>query len=193
MKKTSFSLAVLLFLLPVTGFARDPMIGKDLAFAQIAVGGGYETVLNLAHRGTTTYTGTFSLFRQSGQAWSPLINGNAINNGKLDISLGPGATTTLKLTASGTTEAGFGTIKASNSNNTSFLEGTLTYFVKTGTKWTVLSQPSNDITSYNPISDIYSTFALANAKATPATVGFRLWSEQITRRQPIPLQHRMST
>ena len=79
MKKTSFSLAVLLLLLPVTGFTSDPMIGRDLAFAQIAVGGGYETVLNLTNRGTTTYTGTFSLFRGSGQAWSPLVNGNAVH------------------------------------------------------------------------------------------------------------------
>lgn len=182
MKKTSFSVALLLLLLPVTGLAGDPMIGRDLAFAQIAVGGGYETVLNLTNRGTTTYAGTFSLFRQSGQAWSPLINGNAINNGKLDISLSPGATTTLKLTTSGTTEAGFGTIKASNSNNTSFLEGTLTYFVKTGE--TVVDsigvQPSNDIYLVTIPFDNFGSIALAlaNAKATPATVGLRLWSEK---------------
>jgi hypothetical protein len=48
------SVVFLLLGVPVTGWAQLP--GKDLAFAQIAFGGGYETVLNLTNRGDVPHT-----------------------------------------------------------------------------------------------------------------------------------------
>jgi hypothetical protein len=180
MKSRDF-LAVLLLFLPVGGFAQNLSPGKDLAFAQIAAGGGYETVLNITNRGTTAYAGTLSLFRASGQAWNPLVNGNTIAGGKIAIALGPGATATLRITGSGAVEAGFGVIKASGMEQTSFVEGTLTYYVRFGGKLadSIGVQPSKEIYLTTIPFDDFSTIALAlaNVNSGQATVQLKLFSD----------------
>ncbi len=138
---------------------------KDLAFAQIAAGGGYETVVNITNRGTTPYAGTLSFFRASGQTWSPLINGNTIVDGKMGIALSPGATSTLRITVSGGVEVGFGIIKSIGQELTSCLEGTLTYYVKSGGKVvdSIGVPPSGEIYLTTVPFDDFSTIALALA------------------------------
>jgi hypothetical protein len=193
--RTKSLFALLLLVLPLTAFTQNLYPRKDLAFAQIAAGGGYETVLNVTNRGTTTYNGTLSLFQGLGTAWSPLVNGNAISNGQTPVVLGAGATATLRITVLGNVEVGFGIIKASDQSQTSFLEGTLTYYVMSGS--TVLDsvgvQPSSEVyLTTIPFDDFSSiALALANDNTSTATVKLTLFSEtnsQVENTLPLSLQ-----
>ncbi|MBZ5500519.1 MAG: hypothetical protein LAP85_29350 [Acidobacteriia bacterium] len=179
--RTRSSLAAFLLILPITTYAQNLYPRKDLAFAQIAVGGGYESVLNLTNRGTSSYNGTLSLFRASGQAWSPLVNGNAITNGKMDFSLEPSATRTVRITGSGGVEAGFATIKASGQDLTSFLEGTLTYYVLSEGRVvdSIGVLPSSETYLATIPFDDFSTIALAlaNPNTAAAMTQLTLFSE----------------
>jgi len=141
MKKMTFA-AALFLLLPTVAFAQK--IAKSLAFAQVAVGGSspeiLETILNLTNRGATTYTGTLNLYTMSNgsaQPWNPIVDGNAnaVTDGEMVISIGPGNTTTLTLTGGASVAVGFATITPTGSSatdETSFVEGTLTYYFMNG-------------------------------------------------------------
>ncbi len=180
------SIALLLWLLLVSagGFAQFPTVAREIAFAQIAAGGGLETVVNVTNRGTTTYQGLLSLFRSSeqtaGQPWSPAISGSVVTDGKLSISLGPGETRTLRIIGSGSTETGFGTIRSSNSEETSFIEGTLTYYIKSGGQLMDSIGVLPSVQTYLTVIpfDSFSSLALAlaNAASTAATVQMKLYS-----------------
>ena len=178
-------LAVLPFLFSVTSFAQIPTIGKDFAVAQIAAGGGWETVLNLTNRGTTTYTGTLNLFRSSdqgpGPAWNPQVNGNAISGGRFNLSLRSGETMTLWITESPTaTESGFCVLRGSSIDETSFIEGTVTYYTKSEGKVTDsvgVAPGGGTYLAVLPFEDFRSiALALANANTTAATVRMKLFS-----------------
>lgn len=184
MKKIS-SLTLLLVLFPLTASAQNLYTKKDLAFAQVAAGGGYETWLNITNRGPDTYTGVLNLF-QSGQAqaglpWSPLVNGTQIVGGRLNIVLNSGASATFQITQAGGTQAGYAVIVADNLDMRSFLEGTLTYYVSSGGVLvdSVGVQPCNGfyITAI-PFDDFFPlAMALANFNATAVTAKLSVFSD----------------
>jgi len=184
MKRTALVLT-LSIVWSATACAQD--IDKELAFAQIAAGPGLNSVLNIANRGTTTYTGSFNLFTMSADgssslAWNPTINGTATTNGQLAISIPAGNTQTLTITAP-SLQVGFGTITPTGSSSTddsSFLEGDLTYYFMSG-------QTVTDSVGVGPSAQIYLTsipfdnfsniaLALANANSS-ASVQLTLYSD----------------
>lgn len=105
---------------------------KDLVFSQVAAGGGYETWVTVTNRGIATYTGNLSFYRGKAEFWNPVVDGNTVANGRMTLSIPAGATRTLKVTGSGATQSGFAAFVADNVVQTNFLEGNLTYFVKSG-------------------------------------------------------------
>ncbi len=136
--KIKIFFAAVIILLPLQAFTQNLVPGKDLAFAHIAVGatdyGQYVTVLTVTNRGVTPYLGTLSLFRSSGEAWNPWVNGSQITNGTLNVGINPGITTSWSimgseclLCSSADLEVGYGVIKASTVAQRSFIEGSLTY------------------------------------------------------------------
>jgi hypothetical protein len=179
-------LALVLFpFLSTSVFAQT--IGKTLAFPQVAAGGGWKTVLNLTNRGTTAYAGMLKLSNMTPegqpQSWSPIVNGDPITNGQMNISIDPGATLTLAITEAGGTQAGFGTIGPigpSDSEQTSLLEGTLTYYVISNGVITdsIGILPSDQIYMASVPFDDFSTIALAlaNTHSTAASVHLNLFS-----------------
>ncbi|MFI5174471.1 MAG: hypothetical protein ACHQKY_06420 [Terriglobia bacterium] len=155
---------------------------KDLAFSQIAAGGGYETVLVATNRGTTAYTGVLNLFRAQGQAWNPIVNGTSVVNGQVSINIPAGGTTTLHITGAAGTEAGFGFIKAADPTiQTATLEGNLTFYVKAGSTVndSVGVPPSNEFyLATIPFEDSTAiALALANLGSTSANVRLSLFND----------------
>ncbi len=183
--KTLNSLALLLMLLPLTANAQTLTSKKDLAFAQVAAGGPYKTILNLTNRGSETYFGVLGLYQSgpiaAGQPWSPLVNGTQITDGKVNIALSKGATATYEITQAGGTEAGFATITASTASLTSFAEGTLTYYVSSGGVQvdSVGVQPSSEFYLTAIPFDDFSTLALAlvNLNTTGVTAKLSLYDD----------------
>jgi hypothetical protein len=155
---------------------------KDLAFSQIAAGGGYETVLVATNRGTTAYTGVLNLFHFQGQAWNPIVNGASVVNGQVSINIPAGGTKTFHITAAAGVEAGFGFIKAADPTiQTATLEGNLTYYVKAGATLTdsVGVPPSSEFYMATiPFEDSTAiALALANLGNTTANVKLSVFNE----------------
>jgi hypothetical protein len=164
-----FALAV--FIWPVLMAAQQLMPGKSIAFTQIAAGGGYTSVINLTNRCTATYNGTLNLFTGSGQPWSPAINGTPISNGSWPVTIATGATVTLTITVNGpNAAAGFGVISTTDNSFTNCVEGTLTYYVKSGTGAVLDSvgiAPANEIYLTTIPFDDFNTIAVALANLNP--------------------------
>ncbi len=186
MRKIS-SLTLLIAFLPLTAHAQNLYPKKDLAFAQVAAGGGYETILNLSNRGSATYSGVLSLYHQTPtgpQPWSPLVNGNQISNGTFNITLRAGVSNTYHITLAGDTDAGFAVIEPSDQAQNNFVEGNLTYYVSSGTTRvdSVGVQPSSEFyLTAIPFED-FSTLAmaLANVNKTDATAKLIVYNETNT-------------
>lgn len=107
---------------------------KDAVFGQVVVGGGYETIINIANRGSREYVGTLNLFRtENGVSipWNPLVNGAAVQNGEYEIEIQPGATVTLRLTGSQLL-SGAAVLLSENLRLDNLIEANLTYRVRTG-------------------------------------------------------------
>ncbi len=130
LKMIPFIFGITLFTGSSVGQSLRPF--KDLVFSQVATGGGYETWITVTNRGSEAYTGSASFFRAMGEPWSPSIDGQTITNGKMSLAVPAGGTRTIKITGGPTTESGFAAFIADNSIQTGFLEGNLTYFVKSG-------------------------------------------------------------
>ncbi len=188
MKIRIFTVAVFL-LVSSAALAQDIYPTKDLAFAQVAAGAGYETVLNVTNRGTSPYAGTLSLFRSSGAAWSVLVNGNPVN-GTMNLVVNPGATISLRITlgdASLGVQSGFAVIHVTDYTQTSIIEGTLTYYVKSA-NGTILDSigvaPSNEVIQAVIPFDDFTTIALAmaniNAAGLTANVKLTLFDDKNT-------------
>jgi hypothetical protein len=179
--RTRTSLSFLLLVLPAAAHAQNLYTKKDLAFAQVAAGGAYETVLNVTNRGSETYRGVLSLFTRTGLAWSPLVNGTLTTNGTSDIAINKGTTATYRITGGGQTEAGFAIIRAANQEQYSFLEGTLTYYVRSGGILvdSVGVQPSNELyLTVIPFDDFSRlAIALVNANTSEAPVKLTVFSD----------------
>jgi hypothetical protein len=175
MRKLS-SLALLLALLPLTANAQSLYTKKDLAFAQVAAGGAYETVINVTNRGSNTYNGVLNLFHLAGQPWSPLVNGVQVSNGQMSITIGKGATVTYRITRDGGTEAGFAVFLATDLSQNSFLEGTLTYYVRDSGFLvdSVGVQPSSEFYLTAIPFDDFSKLAMAMANLNTEAVTVRL-------------------
>jgi hypothetical protein len=149
-------------------FGQELVRQKDLAFAQVAAGGGYETVLNLANRGLGAYSGTLYFYTGVNQEWNPSVNGTRIKQGRIDILVIPGATVTYQITDTQLT-AGFAVLYAANLNFDSIIEGTLTYYIKSGGTITdsVGITPSRELYRTSIPFDDFSTIALALANLDP--------------------------
>jgi|WetSurMetagenome_2_1015567.scaffolds.fasta_scaffold09397_2 hypothetical protein len=162
-------------------------IAKSLTFAQIASGDAWETVINVSNRGTTTYTGVLSFFTMSSDGvtplrWNPILNGTQIVNGQAAISIPAGNTQRLTITAP-SLAVGFGTISPtspSDTDLTSFAEGTLTYYFYSGTDLvdSIGVEPSSRIYSTTIPFDNFSeiAFALANSDSKAAAVKLTVYS-----------------
>jgi hypothetical protein len=184
MKKAAYVIG-LFFLLSSTVFAQS--ICKSLAFAQIASGGAWETVINVTNRGTTTYTGFLSLHTMGADGitpmpWNPIVNGTKVTNSQMAILIPAGSMQTLTITAENL-ETGFGTITPSapsDSNQTSFVEGSLTYFYLSGNEVldSIGVEPSNQIYLTTIPFDKFASiaFALANTNANTASVNLTVYS-----------------
>jgi len=155
---------------------------KDLGFAQIAFGGGYETVLNVTNRGTSIYNGTLTLWpTDRTKPFPALVNGSPVP-GQITLALNAGATASLRITSgnvSAGTLSGFATIIGNNREADNLLEGNLTYYVKSADGTIVDSvgvAPSRPIFLAVVPFDDYHTVALALANFSPfnATAPVRL-------------------
>ncbi len=177
-------LLILAFL--TSGTANSQVLNpqKDLAFGQLAAGGGYETVLIVTNRGISSYSGIMKLYQNSGKPWNPLINGVTPSSGKLPVSLSSGETKSYKITLPGGVEAGFAIIVADTMDQKSFIEGNLTYYVHSaGTiSESVGISPSSEFYRATLTSDDMSTLAMAlvNLNATPAVITLKAYSEANT-------------
>ncbi|MDD5544136.1 MAG: hypothetical protein PHX83_13275 [Acidobacteriia bacterium] len=187
-------LTLLILIWPVMGFAQTLSPHRSIAFSQIAAGGGYETLINLTNRGPNTFNGTLNFFQGSNQPWNPLVNGTAQSN--VPLTLAPGATMTLDVTGSGGVGAGFGVVTPTGNSVSGLLEGTLTYYVKSGTG-TVLDSvgvaPSNEMYVTTIPFDNFNTIALALANLNPVgiLVHLKLYSatNQLVQSFDQPLQN----
>lgn len=114
------------------GLGQNLVQQKDLSFAQVAVGGGYETVITLTNRGTFDYSGTLFLRRGlEGGSWNPTVDGEAITSGQVDVEIAVGRTITLRLTGD-EVQSGLAVLVAYDAVLDNFVEGNLTYFVRSG-------------------------------------------------------------
>ncbi len=170
--KITLTLTLLGFLVVTSPlFGQFFYLHKDLAFGQIAAGGGYETAITITNSGTVGYTGSLCLFKSGSRVpWDPVtINGTSYpanaDGEVLHITVPPGATLTYRITSTGAVSGGFGFIESDNLNNDRTLEGNLTYFIKSGTTVTdsIGVLPSQEFVWSSLAFDDFSTIALALA------------------------------
>jgi hypothetical protein len=144
---------------------------KDMIFAQVAAGGGLESLITLNNRGTDTYAGTAYFYKGQGEdpvvgiPWNPLVGGTAITGGQYALTIAPGKTVSLRITGAGGTETGYIVIKRADFGITNFLEGNLTYFIKSGGQIvdSIGVLPSTPFVYASLPFDDFSTVALAYA------------------------------
>jgi hypothetical protein len=184
------SLLWILLTVPASSLAQEFFPAKDLAFAQIAAGGGYETVLNISNRGTSAYSGTLTLYPTDRTKPLPLlVNGNAVSSGgTISLTVDRGATTSLRITSSDAslgTLSGFATIADADRLVSSLLEGNLTYYVKAADGTIVDSvgvAPSVEVFQAVIPFDDFLTVALAlanrNAASQQATVKLTVFDDK---------------
>ncbi len=109
---------------------------KDIAFAQVVVGGGFETVINLTNRGVSPYVGTLSLFRLDNTVWTPELSGARkssrefprLEEGEFQTEILPGETVTFRLTGS-ELESGAALLLSDDLLLDNLIEANLTYRV----------------------------------------------------------------
>jgi hypothetical protein len=115
------------------------------------------------------------------QQWNPLVNGVQITSGQLNVTVAKGATAVFHITRTGGTEAGIAVFVASDLALTSFLEGTLTYYVRNGAVLvdSVGVQPSTEFYLAAIPFDNFSTlaYALANVNTTGVTPKLSVFSD----------------
>jgi hypothetical protein len=175
---------IMAILMSGTMYAQTLNPQKDVAFGQMAAGGVYETVLVVTNRGTGGYSGVMELYKGTGNQWNPLVNGTAITNGTLAVTLAAGETKSYKLTLPGETESGFAVIRAADLDQTSFIEGNVTYFVRSGGTITesVGVSPSGEFYRATLPADDLSTLllALVNLNNDSASVTLTIFPENST-------------
>jgi hypothetical protein len=179
-------IALTALLLASQAFGQNLSPQKDIMFGQLAAGGGYETLLTLTNRGTTVYNGTLKFFTGAqGNPWSPQVNGAAVTAGTLALALQPGETRSLRITLPGsTTESAFGVAAGSSMEQTSFIEGNLTYFTyASGSARTMTESvgvpPSGEFFRATLPFEDFSTIALAlaNLNRSSANITLTVYNE----------------
>jgi hypothetical protein len=173
---TCILLPLIILIWPVAGMAQNFTPYRALAFAQIAAGefagGSIESLMNLTNRGTNSYAGTLNLFTGINQPWSPTVNGTPISNGAYAFTISPGGTVTLDITSSGAVASGFALVAPTGTSASALVEGTLTYYIKSGT--TVLDSigvaPSSELYGTTIPFDNFNTIALALANLNPLNI-----------------------
>jgi hypothetical protein len=143
-------------------------MNKDMLFGQVACGGVsgqvYESVINATNRGTATYSGTLYFFTGNGLLWNPVVNGVTVTGGYMLVSIPAGATRSYHITVTTTyVQAGMAFFYSDDLINNNFLEGTLTYFVRSGSVVTdsIGVLPSNEIYLATVPFEDFSSIALA--------------------------------
>lgn len=171
-----------LILLCGTLFGQNFSPQKDIVFGQVAAGGDYETVITLTNRGIETYAGTLKFYQGEGKNWSPIVNGTPISDGRIPVSITAGATATYHVTGA-SLSAGFAYVVASSPAQTNFVEGNLTYLIRSGAVLvdSIGVAPSMEFyLSTIPFED-FNTIALALANGDTsnktAKVTLRLFSD----------------
>ena len=101
---------------------------KDVVFAQVVLGGGFETVVSVVNRGRSEYAGTLHLFRLDNSPWNPAVNGIAVKNGEYAIKIPSGTTVAFRLTGS-QLESGGAILRADDLRLDNLIEANLTYRV----------------------------------------------------------------
>jgi hypothetical protein len=175
-------IALLIAVWPVTAMAQNLTPYRSIAFTQIVAGGGFDSLINLTNRGTNPYNGTLYLFKSSAtnQPWSPTINGTPVTNGAYPFTINAGQTITLDITGD-SIAAGFGQVIAADTSASGILDGTLTYYIKSGTSVTdsVGVLPSSELMTTTIPFDNFSTIALGLVNLNPfgTTLHLKLYND----------------
>jgi hypothetical protein len=165
----------------------QPFSFKDLIFSQVAAGGGLESLLTVHNSGTSTYEGP-AHFRtgETAAQWNPAVNGAAITNGQFSLTVPPGKTASFLITTSGGAQTGGMIITAGDLDLTNYLEGNLTYFIKSGGQVidSIGVLPSTPLVVASLPFENFSSIALAGFNADfqgrTANVTLNLYSENNT-------------
>ncbi len=180
------AICVFLLLALASPPAHAQRFGKALSFAQIAFGGGYETVMNLSNRGSAAYNGSLTLLpSDTSKPFPALVNGNPVI-GSTNIALIPGETATLRITSgdsSAGTVSGWVWIGDNSGVSPNLLEGNLTFYVKSadGTITDSVGVGPSTVTpqAVIPFDDFETVaLALANPYDQSTTVKLALYDSQ---------------
>ncbi len=196
--------AVLVFAGGVLGQVRldEVLPFKDMVFPQVAAGGAYQSWITVTNRGTEVWNGDMKFRRGAGVPWNPEVNGTPVSDGTLSISVNPGATMTYKVTLTGSTEAGYATLKTQDANLTNSLEGHLTYYVSDGDLITdsVGVPPARQFLAsslpFEHFTSICLAFANTDSAARPASLKLKVLSDsnvQVGQTKNLPLIGREHT
>jgi hypothetical protein len=138
MKNPSRSFALACLIPSVCAIASSPILPgqnlfhhKDLAFAQVAGGPGFETVLTLTNRGNWEYTGRLQFRRGAGEQWNPVVNGSRITGGEVALSLTPDQVAVFRVTEDNLS-GGLAMLVSDDLIPDNFVEGNLTYYLRSG-------------------------------------------------------------
>jgi len=165
----------------------QPFPFKNLIFPEVVAGGGLETLVTVSNRGTSTYNGTAYLRKGEGAEWNPIVNGTPVTGGQFSVSILPGGTVTYLITGSSLDVGGM--IVATDEEEestaalTNYLEGNLTYFIKSGGTTTdsigVLPATPFEVASlpFDDFNSVLLAFVNADFEARIANVTMQLYSE----------------
>jgi len=165
----------------------QPFPFKNLIFPEVVAGGGLETLVTVSNRGTSTYNGTAYLRKGESAEWNPVVNGTPVTGGQFSVSILPGGMVTYLITGSSLDVGGMVVAadeeEESTAALTSYIEGNLTYFIKSGettidsigvlpaTPFEAASLPFDDFNS------VTLAFVNSDFEARTANVTMKLYSE----------------
>lgn len=104
---------------------------KDLAFAQVAGGPGFETVLTVTNRGSWDYVAKLKFRRGAGELWNPLVNGVPASQGEVSVVVKPDQVSVLRITEEALT-SGAAYLVSDDLLPDNFVEANLTYNLRSG-------------------------------------------------------------
>ncbi len=137
---------------------------KDLAFAHVAAGGNYETILSVTNGGHSEYRGTLHFWKGSSQDWDPIVNGTRVSGSLIEVGVSAGETRIFRINDSSLT-VGAAFLVASDMSQENLIEGNLTYIMNGNNRDSVGIAPSVDLyKTVIPFED-FSTVGLALANA----------------------------
>lgn len=137
---------------------------KDLAFAQVAGGPGFESVLVLTNRGNFDYAGRVLFRRGAGLSWNPVVNGTRITGGEIPVTIAPDQVVVVRITEE-EVMGGAAFLISDDLLPDNFLEANLTYYLRSGNTLqdSVGIQPSSEFYLASLPFDDFGSVALALA------------------------------